>query len=122
MTEGARRAFRHMKIGYVVLAIGTIVGIWAATNHADTRLRHDINALGHNNCLNSRATLRKYNDLVDSNIKAQQEAKILNLSQGDGARAALNIRNIQRLKKDKLHIPTDKECMLDIFQSNKDSN
>jgi hypothetical protein len=114
MTPGARQAFRSYRktsiIAFLILAIGGAFGTWAVTQRIDDHLRHDLNALGVQSCLASIKTVTRYNDFVETQIQANREARELNLTMGERRRADLNTRNIIRLQRDKLPLPTVDQC------------
>lgn len=99
--------------GYIVLALSCIVGIWGVSEHSDKQLREDINHVVKISCLESRkpnSTINKYNDFLDDQIQTNREALATNLSRGDEPRVAINRRAIARYTKDKIAIPTIREC------------
>ena len=109
-TPGARRYYRRVVGGFVVLAASFVVGVWAMTNVLTDKLRHDINTYLVVSCTNSIPTLKKFNAKLDSDIEVQVSAKKLNLQQGDTARAAINDKAIKVAQESKLPVPTKKEC------------
>lgn len=110
MTPGARSYFRRVTIGYVVLAIATVFGIWAFTNRVDDKIREDLNKVAEAQCLGSIPTLKKYNDFVDTQIEANREARKINAERGDTERVKLNTETIIRLQGNKLRVPSPRDC------------
>jgi hypothetical protein len=110
VTSGAKKYYKRVVVGYVILAIAAVIGIWAFTNRADRNLRSEINKLSVAGCIGSIATYNKFNDLVKTNIETQQESLIINLRSGDTKRAAINRRSIKRLKSDLIIPPTAVQC------------
>lgn len=115
-TPGARKYFRRVAIGYVVLAIATVFGISAMTDRADERLRDDINALAEKQCLGSIPTLNKFNGLVDLQIDANRRAREIAEAENDEARVKLNTQNIIKLQESKLRVPNERECSAPILK------
>jgi hypothetical protein len=109
-TPGASSHWFKIKVGYVLLAIGSILGIWAVSNRNDVNLRRDINRLGVSSCLSSIKTYGKFNDQIETQIETQREGLAINLERGDKQRAAINRSAIKRLTRDKIVPPTPKVC------------
>ena len=111
VTPGARKYFHRVIAGYIVLAVAFAVGVWAMTARTDKHLRGDINTFASQSCVHgSIKTIQKFNDFVEGQIDTERNKKIVNLSMGNKAAAAVNQDAIDRYKKDKLHVPTIKEC------------
>lgn len=102
--------FKRAALGYLILAVGVTIGLYKVANNNDTDLRREINQYAVESCLSSRSTLEKYNSLVTTQIEANLNAEELNLLQGRTSAAKLNRLNVIKLKQDKLHVPTEKEC------------
>lgn len=112
-TAGAKDYFRRVWIGYVILALSGIIGVWAVTDRLDRHVRNDINALGKASCLAQRkadSPINKFNDLVEQIIQNNRAARDYNLETGQNARARLNTQAIIQLQKDRIPVPTEKEC------------
>lgn len=110
MTPGARRYFRRVTFGYLILAVATCIGIWGVGNRFDNQLRNQINTFIVANCKSSIPTLTNFNAGLDADIEIQKDALALNLSRGDIQRAMINRKAIQAKKNSKLHVPTLEEC------------
>ena len=113
MTPGAKRYFRRVWMGYAVLAIAGIFGIWSVTNHVDHSIRRDINSAVKAGCLESRkpnSVLNKYNRNVEVQIQNLRESRTINMERGDSKRVDSNTESIIRLQGTKAPIPTVKEC------------
>lgn len=110
MTPGARKYFKRVWMGYLVLAIAMIVGIWGVSHQTDKILRSNINTFLIANCKSRIPTIKKFNAALQADIDAQKDAKELNMLRGDTQRAALNDRIIKYKKGSMLHVPTIKEC------------
>jgi hypothetical protein len=110
MTPGARKYFKRVWMGYLVLAIAMIVGIWGVSHQTDKVLRSNINTFLIANCKSGIPTIKKFNAALQADIDAQKDAKELNMLRGDTQRAALNDRIIKYKKGSMLHVPTIKEC------------
>lgn len=113
VTPGARAYFKRMWIGYVVLAVAGIFGIWGVTEHSDRQIRRDINSFAKASCLMQRqpnSTLNKYNRLVEVDIQNLREARKINMARGDDARVKSNTKSIIRLQTTKIPIPSEREC------------
>jgi hypothetical protein len=109
-TPGARRYFKRVVLGYVVLAFACIMGIYAVSNRNDKNLRRDINSLGIASCISSIKTYGKFNDQIETQIETQKESLLINNQRGDKRRAAVNKSAIRRLEKDKIVPPTPQIC------------
>lgn len=116
VTGGARRYFKRVWIGYAVLAIACVVGIWSFTNRADDNLRTEINKLSVASCLGGIKTINKYNDFVNSQIETQRESLRLAIQQNDKKRAKINESAINRYTRDKLVPPTVPACSKPILK------
>lgn len=110
MTPGARRYFKRVVVGYVVLAVATVLGIWGVTQKVDSDLREQINLFLVQTCKKNIPALEKFNEAVKLDIAIQQDAKLLNIEQGYTKRAALNDNAIAAKRASLLHIPSEKEC------------
>ncbi len=100
-------------VGYLLLAIGVSLGVYFTGQRAADDLKDNINNVVKAGCLASRApnsTINKFNDFLDDQIQINKQAKIVNENQGAIARAKINKDAIDRYMKDKIHIPTVKEC------------
>lgn len=116
VTLGCRRYYKRALIGYVILAIATVIGIWSVTNHSDKHLRKDINTLGVTSCIRSIPTLNKFNDFIDSAIDTRRQQYRLAKKQGNTALAKIQLRAIKRYERDKLPIPTKAQCQKPIIK------
>jgi hypothetical protein len=116
MTPGARRAFNQIKLGYIILAIGFIVGIWGLTHRTDHNLRRDINNVARLNCIGGIKTINKYNDFINGQIEILQASYHLNIKKGEKERANLNLKAIERYQKDKIIPPTPAQCKIPILK------
>ena len=110
VTPGAKRYFQRVLVGYVVLAVAGIIGVWGVTERLDNKLRNDLNTAAVNACIGSIETFKKYNSLIDLQIQATREARDLNIRIGDLERAELNTDSIIRYQEAKLPVPTEDEC------------
>jgi hypothetical protein len=109
-TPGARRYVRSVWIGYAVLAIATVIGIWAFTNRADKHLRRDIAHTDQIGCLASIKIFHKYNDLIDSIIVTRREQYKLAIKNHQPANAKIQLEAIKRYESDKIVPPTPIDC------------
>lgn len=116
MTPGARRYFRRVAIGYLILAIGTSFGIKALTERTDDAVRNDINEIAKAQCLGSIPTLNKYNSLVQIQIEANRDSREIALKEGDIPRVRLTTKNIIKLQDAFLRVPSAKECEAPILK------
>lgn len=116
MTPGARKYFRRVAIGYIILAVATVFGIKAVSDRSDNQLRNDINAYAHQSCLGSIPTLNKFNNLIELNIESNRGAREIALREGDDARVRLTTQNIIKLQESKLRVPNAKECSAPILK------
>ena len=66
-------------------------------------------------CMANRPVLEKENNLRDVQIEIAEDAKIINLAQGEVARAQLNERTIVALSAAKRKVPTEEECNRDLI-------
>lgn len=110
MTPGARRYFKRVWRGYLVLAAAMTIGIWGVSYHTNNQLRKQINLFIIASCKSSIPTLKNFNQSVQADIDAQIDALYINQKRGDFQRVALNKRIISDKKKAKLHVPTIEEC------------
>jgi len=110
LSGGARRYFKRVWIGYFILAVAMVVGIWAFTNRADKNLRNDINRLNTISCISSIKIFTKYNDFVGEAIKTQKENLFLAKAQHDLRRIRIAKSAIQRYEKEKIVPPTPLQC------------
>lgn len=111
MTPATRNYFRKVWAGYVVLAISFIVGIWGVTNRQDTEIRKEFNNYASATCkTTTRNALLSFNEFIQTNIEIQMDSYENNKRLGEATRAALNLRAIERFKKNKLPIKSDEEC------------
>lgn len=115
-TPGARRYFRRVAIGYIVLAVAVVFGIKAVSDRADETLRSDINKIAEAQCKGSIPTLNKFNAFVDLVIEANRDAREIALREGDTARVRLNTNNIIKLQESKLRVPSVRECEAPILK------
>lgn len=116
VTPGAKKYFRRVTYGYLILAIAATIGIYAVSNRNDTNLRRDINALAARNCIAGIPTLNKYNDLVNDQIQANIKSRALNIKHGRDQAAKINDDNIARLSQDLLTVPTKEQCQKPILR------
>lgn len=116
MTPGARRYFRRVALGYIILAIGMSFGIKALSDNVDNNIRRDINKVAEAQCLGSIPTLNKFNAFVDLVIEANRDAREIALREGDTARVRLNTNNIIKLQESKLRVPSVRECEAPILK------
>jgi len=110
MTPGAKSYFRRVWLGYLILAAAMTFGIWGVTHRIDTQLRKQINIFLVASCKSSIPTLTRFNDSLQADIEAQQDALFINEQRGDSQRAALNRRIITYKKNAMIHVPTIEEC------------
>lgn len=110
MTPGARRYFKRVALGYVILAIAFSAGVWGITQRVDNQLRNQINDFLVVSCLNSITTIKKFNQGIEADIELQRDAMKINLSRGDRERVLLNQKTINAKLASKLHVPTKQEC------------
>jgi hypothetical protein len=110
MTPGARRYFKRVWRGYLFLTAAMVVGIWGVTHHIDAQLRGQINTFLVASCKSSIPTLTRFNQGLQADIDAQQDALFINQRRGDAQRAALNLRIIADKKAAKIKVPTVAEC------------
>lgn len=111
ITPGARSYFRRVWMGYAVLAVAGIIGVWAITERLDSQIRTDINLFASQSCKTStRGTVLLFNKFVDTNIEIQKDALKTNLARGDMERAAINRRAIKNFEESKLPVRTDADC------------
>jgi len=115
MSTGARHEINKIKAGFLVLALATIAGIWAFTARSDRNLRKEINSYAAASCVGSRATLHKYNDLVNSILTTRKASLKLAIQHHNKQQEALNRAAIRRYEEDKLPIPTVKQCQQPIL-------
>lgn len=110
VSPGAKVYYHRVLMGYVILAVACIVGIWSLSNLQDKHLRTDINKLGVAGCLNSIGIYNKFNDSIQTQIDTQKKARRINLMNGLNNRVALNEKTIKELESDKIKPPTKEEC------------
>jgi len=110
MTPGARKYFRRVSLGYLILAIGCMLGIKFVADNAEQGVRNDINEAVVIQCKQSIPTINKFNDLIDIQIESNRAARAIAMSEDDNKRVALATRNIIRLQENKLRIPSVREC------------
>jgi ferric-dicitrate binding protein FerR (iron transport regulator) len=110
MTPGARKYFRRVSLGYIILAVGCVMGIWALTQRADEQIRHDINSVAKAQCLGSIPTLTNYNAFVDIQIDSNRRSRTIAEKEHDAARVVLTTTNIIKLQKAHIRVPNAKEC------------
>lgn len=96
--------------GYIIMAIGTTLGVWFVGHHSSENLKNQINSVVTDLCIGNRPTIMKENKLRDVQISIAQAALDINLKDGDTERAALNNRTIVALRDAKRHVPTIEEC------------
>lgn len=116
LSRGARTEIRKIKAGFLVLAIATIVGIWAFTARADRNLRHEINSYAESSCIASRATLGKYNDLVNSILQTREQSLALSVQQNNKQQEKINRDAIIRYSHDKLLVRSIADCKKPIIR------
>lgn len=111
ITPGARSYFRRVWMGYIVLALAGIIGVWGVTERVDEKIRKDINSYSSLACkTTTRGTIILFNKFVDTNIAIQKDALENNLKRGDIERAAININAIKNFEDSKLPVRTDEDC------------
>lgn len=110
MTPGARRYFRRVAIGYIILAIGMSFGIKALSDNVDDNIRNDINEVAKQQCLGSIPTLNSFNSLVDSQIETYRSRRTLAEEQNDEALVQIMTTSIIELQESKIRVPVAKEC------------
>ena len=111
ITPGARSYFRRVWMGYAVLALAGIIGVWGVTERLDEKIRKDINSYSSLACkTTTRGTIILFNKFVDTNIAIQKDALENNLKRGDTERAAININAIKNFEDSKLPVRTDEDC------------
>jgi hypothetical protein len=110
MTPGARRYFKRVWLGYLILAVAMTVGMWALANNFDHQLRDNINTFLVESCKQSIPTIKKFNQGIQADIDLQKDALFINSKRGDSARVFLNKRAIEQKRNSKLHVPTLEEC------------
>ena len=110
MTPGARRYFTRVWFGYLILSCAMSAGIWGVTQKVDSVLRNNLNTYIVASCKQSIPTLKRFNASLQADIELQQDAKKINLSQGETQRAALNDRAIKFKRQSMLPVPTKEEC------------
>ncbi len=123
ITPGARKAFNDYRnkaiVGYLILAVACIVGIYSVSKNNKEDLKAQINMFATQSCLASTkpgSNLHRYNDLIETQIEANRAAREINLDRGDRRRADLNTKTIIRLQKDKIDIPTEQSCYAPIIK------
>jgi hypothetical protein len=110
LSQGARKEIRKIKAGFVVLAIATVVGIWAFTARADRNLRQDIRKQQVRSCLSSIQIINKYNNLVQSIVETRQEALNAAIKENNKTQIKLNRQAVKRYKTDLISPPTTNQC------------
>lgn len=110
MTPGARRYFRRVAIGYIILAIGMSFGIKALSDNVDDNIRNDINEVAKQQCLGSIPALNSFNSLVDSQIETYRARRTLAEEQNDEALVQIMTTSIIELQESKIRVPVAKEC------------
>lgn len=119
MTPGAREAFKRIKIGYAILAIGMVLGLWYIPQVFNNQLKDNINKVVMASCLESRqpnSVLNKYNRSIDVHINNLREAREINIARGDAARVESNTNAIIALQEVRAPILTVKECSAPILK------
>jgi hypothetical protein len=116
MTPGARKYFRRVALGYIILALGMTIGIKALSDNVDDNIRNDINQVAEANCLGSIPTFNKFNNLVENMIDSNRGARMIAQAEGDIARVKLTTANIIKLQESKLRVPNVKECSAPILK------
>jgi len=101
---------RRAVLGYLILALGMTAGLYKVSDNNDKQLRNEINRNAVTSCISSRSTLQKYNNLVDAHIVGELALSETYISQGKIVISKVHEQNVKRLSKDKLHVPTIKEC------------
>jgi hypothetical protein len=109
-TPGAQRHWRKIKTGYVLLAIGCIIGIWAISNHDTNNLKSQINRSATANCISGIRIFTKYNDLVNSIIETRRESIAKDKRTHDMQQLVIDQRAVARYKKDRIVPPTVLIC------------
>lgn len=110
-SPGARKHYRQVVGGYIVLAVAFTIGVWAMTSRQDTQIRKELNTYASVACkTTTRATIKLFNNFVQTNIEIQKDARENNLRLGEARRAALNTRAIRKFENSKLPVRTDEEC------------
>jgi hypothetical protein len=109
-TPGAKRHWRKIKIGYLVLAIGCIIGIWAISNHDTNNLKTQINQSATANCISGIRIFTKYNDLVSSIIQTRRQSIEKDKKIHDLRQLKIDKDAVARYKKDKIIPPTVLIC------------
>ena len=103
------------KLAYVVISAAAVIGVWFVGHDASEDLKNQINGTVSKLCIEGRPNIIKENALRDAQIEIAEDAKVVNLAEGDGTRASLNDRTITALKAAKRHVPTVEECMQPII-------
>jgi len=109
-TPGARSHWFKIKVGYIVLAFGCILGIWAISNHDSKNIKTQLNKLGVSSCIASIQTYGKFNDLIDSIVETRRETLIQHEKMHEDAQAKIDRQAIRRYQADKIVPPTVTAC------------
>lgn len=109
-TPGAKRHWFRIKVGYLILAFGCVLGIWAISNHDTNNLKNQINASAVSNCVGSIKIYTKYNDLVDSIIQTRVESLNRDIESGNKNQAKIDRSAIRRYRNDKIIPPSVPIC------------
>ena len=117
LSGGARRYFRRVWLGYLILALGCIIGIWAFTSRADENLRKDINKLNVISCISSIKIFEKYDDFVDSAIQTQRQNLVVAKQEHDAKRMKIAQSAIKRYASDKVIPPTPLQCRKPVLRN-----
>lgn len=110
MTPGAKKYFRRVAVGYVVLACAAAIGIWGVSNHTNNELRENINTYLIESCKSGIPIIKKFNQSLQADIDLQEDARVINIQRGDSQRASLNKKIIDDKKDSMIPVPSIEEC------------
>lgn len=107
---------RYVQVAYAVMAIAATLGIYEYSNAAKSDLKDQINSFAKVSCLSGRATVEKYNDMVQGLIDTREDSLTADLADGNQSAIQVDRAAIARYKKDFLHVATPEECSRKILK------
>lgn len=104
---------RSAILGYLILTIGMVLGIYFVSQNSSNQLKKKINTIVEISCKNElkpSSNTSKFNDLIDSIIKVRTETRDEAKTRGDIQIVKINNEAIRRYQLNKITPKTIKQC------------